>query len=70
MDVVGEEMAVSPTVTSIDQVDYDISVAYIALGVARTSFDRCPSAENAERVEQATAEVDRLLDARLAAAPR
>ena len=36
----------SPTVTSLDQLDYDISVAYIALGVARGSYDRCPSAEN------------------------
>ena len=34
----------SPTVTSLDQIDYDISVAYIALGVARSSYTRCPSA--------------------------
>ena len=60
----------SPTVTSIDQIDYDISVAYIALGVVRTSFERCPSAENERRVDEATADVDRLLDARLAAVLR
>jgi hypothetical protein len=70
MDVLGEEIAVSATVPSIDQLDYDISVAYIALGVVRTSFERCPSAENAERVEEAVTDVDRLLDARLAAALR
>ncbi len=34
----------SQTITSIDQLDLDISVAYIALGVARSSWDRCPSA--------------------------
>jgi hypothetical protein len=67
MDRVAEEIAVSPTITSIDQIDYDISVAYIALGVVRSSFERCPSAENAQRVDEAAADVDRLLDARLAA---
>jgi hypothetical protein len=66
MDVLGEEIAVSPTVTSIDQLDYDISVAYIALGVARSSWDRCPSAENARVVDEAESCVDRLLDERLA----
>jgi hypothetical protein len=57
----------SPTVTSIDQLDYDISVAYIALGVARGSYDRCPSGENAEAVDNAERSVDRLLDERFAA---
>jgi hypothetical protein len=57
----------SPTVTSLDQLDYDISVAYIALGVARGSYDRCPSGENAEAVDNAERSVDRLLDARFAA---
>jgi hypothetical protein len=68
MDVIGEEVAMSPTVTSIDRIDLDISVAYIALGVARSSFSHCPSAENERRVEEAEADVDTLLDARLAAA--
>jgi hypothetical protein len=70
MDVIGEENAVSPTITSIDQIDHDISVAYIALGAVRGSYERCPSAENARRVAEAAADVDRLLDARLAAALR
>lgn len=37
MDVIGEENAANPTTTSIDQIDYDISVAYLALGVVRGS---------------------------------
>ena len=57
----------SPSVTSLDQIDYDISVAYIALGVARSSFDRCPSGENAQAVDDAESCVNRLLDARFAA---
>ena len=58
----------SPTITSVDEIDLDIAVAYIALGVARGAFGRCPSAENEQRVTDAVAAVDRLLDARLAAA--
>ncbi len=57
----------SPTITSVDEIDLDIAVAYIALGVARNSSLRCPSAENERRVAEAVADVDRLLDARLAA---
>ncbi|GAB3301323.1 hypothetical protein GCM10027451_04460 [Geodermatophilus aquaeductus] len=57
----------SPTVSSFDQLDYDISVAYIALGVARSSFDRCPSGENASAVTEAEGCVNRLLDERFAA---
>jgi hypothetical protein len=57
----------SPSVTSLDQIDYDISVAYIALGVARSSFDRCPSAENARVVDDAESSVNRLLEERFAA---
>ena len=56
----------SPTVTSLDQIDLDLSVACIALGVARNGFARCPSAENQRQVDDAEAAVDRLLDARLA----
>ena len=59
----------SPTITSLDQIDYDISVAYIALGIARGSFDRCPSAENARAVDQAESSVNRLLEERFAAQP-
>jgi hypothetical protein len=53
------------SITSIDELDLGISVAYIALGSARQRFLHCPSAENAELVSEALAEVDRLLDARL-----
>jgi hypothetical protein len=55
----------SPSVTSIDELDLEISVAYIALGSARQLFLRCPSAENESRVTASEAEVDRLLDRRL-----
>jgi hypothetical protein len=58
----------SPTITSVDEIDLDISIAYIALGGARHAFARCPSAENEQRVTEAVADVDRLLDARLEAA--
>ncbi len=58
------------TVTSLDDLDLDleIAVAYIALGVARSSAEHCPSAENVRRVADAEAAVDALLDDRLAAA--
>jgi hypothetical protein len=52
-------------ITSLDQLDYDISVAYIALGVARSTFARCPNAENAQIVDDAEGSVNRLLDERL-----
>jgi hypothetical protein len=55
----------SPIVTSTDELDLEISVAWITLGSARGRFSRCPSAENEQRVDAATAEVDRLLDQRL-----
>jgi hypothetical protein len=57
----------SPTVVSLDQLDHDIAVAYIALGVARSAAAHSPSAENARRVAEAEADVDTLLDRRLAA---
>ena len=57
----------SPTVTTIDQLDYDISVAYIALGVARSTWHRCPSAENERVIDEAESCVNRLLDQRFAA---
>ena len=57
----------SPTVTSLDQIDLDIAVAYIALGAARHAFERCPSGENAQSVDRAEDAVNRLLDARLVA---
>ena len=57
----------SSTGTSLDQLDCDISVAHIAVGVARKAFERCPSSENARDVDEAERCVDRLLDERYAA---
>jgi hypothetical protein len=58
---------VSPTITTTDELDLEISVAYIALGGARVVWDRSPTGDNARRVDAAEAEVNRQLDARLAA---
>ena len=58
----------SPTITSLDQIDLEISVAYIALGAARNAFAHCPSGENARAVDEAESALNRQLDARLAAA--
>jgi hypothetical protein len=55
----------SRILTSVDELDLEISVAYIALGSVRGRFERCPSAENQVRVDEAEAEMDRLLDQRL-----
>ena len=55
----------NPIVTGTDELDLEISVAFIALGSARARFERCPSADNQQRVDEATAEVDQLLDQRL-----
>jgi hypothetical protein len=57
----------SPTITSLDEIDLEVSVAFVALGVARTAFTRCPSGENQRAVDDAENAVNRLLDARLAA---
>jgi hypothetical protein len=62
-----QEVAVSSNIVTIDQLDIEISLAHIAVGSSRGRFSRCPSAENEQRVEEAVAEVDRLLDQRLAA---
>ena len=53
------------SVTSLDQIDLDISIAYIALGAARTAFTRCPSGENARAVDEAESALNAQLDARL-----
>jgi hypothetical protein len=57
----------SPTVVNLDQLDTDISMAYLALRGARTSRDRSPNAENEGLVADAERSVNRLLDARFAA---
>jgi hypothetical protein len=51
--------------TSIDTLDLEIAVAYIALGGARQIWTRCPVVENQRRVDEAEAEVNRLLEQRL-----
>jgi hypothetical protein len=56
------------TVTSIEALDLEIAVAYIALGVARSAAAHSPSAANTRQVAEAEADVDALLDQRLAAA--
>ena len=50
------------------ELDLEIAVASIALRIARTAEERCPSVENSRRVAEARADVDGLLDRRLAAA--
>lgn len=57
----------STTITNLEEIDLDISVAYITLGAARTAYVRCPSGENAHAVDSAESSLNALLDARLAA---
>ncbi len=57
----------SPTVTSIDRIDLDIAIAYVALGAARTSWAHSPSAANQRLVADAESALNALLDRRLAA---
>ena len=57
----------SVSVISIEELDCDISIAFLALGVARRSWGRCPSTENAALVDGAEASVNRLLEQRFAA---
>jgi hypothetical protein len=59
-------MSTTVAPTELDRIDSDTAVASVALGMARSSFARCPSAENARALEDAVAAVDRLLDRRLA----
>ena len=54
------------SITCMENLDLEISVAYITLGGARQVWTRCPIAENERRVDEAEAEVNRLLDRRLA----
>ena len=53
---------------STEEIDLAIAVAAVAVGVARHAESRCPSGENAQRVADAVAAVDALLDQRLARA--
>jgi hypothetical protein len=63
-----QEVAMTASVTNFEEIDLEISVASIALSSARSAFTRCPSGENERVVDAAAAEVDRLLDRRLAVA--
>lgn len=56
----------SPTITALDQIDVDVAAAYIALGAARDAWSRCPSGENARRVDCAESAVNELLEMRFA----
>jgi hypothetical protein len=51
-----------------EEIDLAIAVAAVALGAARRAEERCPSGENAQRVAEAVAAVDALLDRRPTAA--
>ena len=50
----------------IENLDLEISVAYITLGGAREVWAGCPVAANRQRVDEAEAKINRLLDRRLA----
>jgi hypothetical protein len=56
--------------TGIENLDLEISVAYITLAGARQIWARCPVAENQRRVDEAEAELNRLLDQRLSVQQR
>ena len=53
-----------PRLTCLENLDLEISVAYIALSGAREVWTRHPSAENRQRIEAAKGEVGRLLERR------
>lgn len=55
--------------TCVENLDLELSIAYITLAGAREIRNRCPVAENQRRVDAAEAEVNRLLDRRLAVQP-
>ena len=56
------------SITCIENLDLEISVAYITLGEAREVWTRCPIVENRQRVDEAEAGVNQLLERRLAVA--
>ena len=57
----------SPTLADLDLLDTETEPAAQLLRAARAAYGHSPSGDNARRVAAALAEVDRLLDARLAA---
>jgi hypothetical protein len=60
-----QECAMDHAMFCVENLDLEISVAYITLGGAREIWTRCPVTENQRRVDAAEAEVNRLLDRRL-----
>lgn len=60
--------AETPSTAPLDteEIDLAIAVAAVAVGAARRAVQRCPSGENAQRLAEAVAAVDALLDQRLA----
>jgi hypothetical protein len=62
-----QECVMDHSATSMENLDLDISVAVITLAGARQVWIRCPVVENQHRVDEAEAEVNRLLDQRLTA---
>ncbi len=56
-----------PTAPALDLLDAEIALCGQLLRTARAAYGRSPSGENARRVAAALAQVDRLLDERLAA---
>ena len=60
-----QECAVHHAMICIENLDLEISVAYLTLGGAREVWTRCPVVETQQRVDAAEAEVNRLLEYRL-----
>jgi hypothetical protein len=58
----------STTAPGLDSLDERTALAGQLLRVARAAYGHSPSADNARRVAAALAEIDRLLDERLATA--
>lgn len=57
------------SITCLENLDLEISIAYITLAGAREVWNRCPVAANQRRVDAAEMEVNMLLDRRLAVQP-
>jgi hypothetical protein len=51
------EAAMSTTVSPLERIDADLGLAAVAVGVARGSYARCPSVENARVLDRAAAGV-------------
>ena len=67
-DTVPNTETPSTAPSGTEEIDLAIAVAAVAVGAARRAEERCPTAENAQRVADAVAAVDALLDRRLTVA--